>query len=61
MIDLNINDCLYPECQVKGDTGKGCEHSCPFEKQMKRPKPDWKACLASEVPGGSCQFPRCDC
>src|SRR3990167_3830337 len=24
-------------------------------------KPHWRDCLASEVPGASCQFPQCDC
>lgn len=26
-----------------------------------REKPHWRDCLASEVPGASCQFPKCDC
>jgi hypothetical protein len=37
-----------PASQIKG-------------RALKRPKPHWRDCLATEVPGASCQFPRCDC
>jgi len=32
---MDVSDCIYPECQIKGDVGKGCEHSCEHEKHMK--------------------------
>jgi hypothetical protein len=58
---MKLEDCIYPDCQIKTEFGKACEHSCEYEKTMKRAKPHWRDCLASEVAGASCQFPRCDC
>lgn len=58
---MDAHDCIYPDCQIKTEFGDKCEHSCEWEKRMKRPGPDWQDCMASELPGGSCQFPKCDC
>lgn len=58
---MEIHDCIYPDCQIKGEwLGTACEHSCEYEEKMKREKPHWRDCLATEV-HGSCQFPKCDC
>ena len=32
---MNIDDCIFPDCQIKTDYGPACEHSCPHEKQQK--------------------------
>jgi hypothetical protein len=54
--------CMFPDCQIRTELGgKACEHSCPLEAHMKRPKPHWRDCAAKEIPGGSCQFPQCGC
>ncbi len=59
---MNMDDCIHPDCLIQTDFGKACEHSCPYERGgEKKEKPSGQGCVASEVPGASCQFPRCDC
>ena len=29
-------DCMFPDCQIKTEFGKACEHSCPYEEQRKQ-------------------------
>ena len=42
--------------KVTGDHGGGL-----LTIRACRRKPHWRACLASEVTGASCQLPECDC
>lgn len=54
-------DCIYPACQIPTEFGKACEHSCEHEARAKRVKPYGRDCLAADIPGATCQFPKCDC
>ncbi len=59
-------DCMFPDCLVKTTFGCACEHSCPFESEKRNAghvpaKPYSRDCLATEVPGGTCQSPNCGC
>lgn len=61
---MDRKDCIYPDCQQVTDFGNACQHSCPYEGDAKaedRQHPGWRNCLANEVAGASCQFPKCDC
>lgn len=58
---MTQEDCIYPDCQIRTQFSKACEHSCEYEARMKRPKPHEQGCLTSQIEGGTCQFPRCDC
>lgn len=33
---MNELDCMFPDCQIKTEFGKACEHSCPYEEQRKK-------------------------
>lgn len=33
---MNDLDCIYPDCLIKTDFGKACEHSCPYEERKRK-------------------------
>ena len=47
---MDKRDCIYPDCQQVTDFGSACEHSCPYESDMKEEARQWhkeRAPLAS--------------
>lgn len=35
MTEMDKRDCIFPDCLVPTDFGHACEHSCPWEKEMR--------------------------
>lgn len=64
---MDRQDCIHPDCLILMQFGRVCEHSCPYEKEYlglidhEKPQAYSKDCLASGIPGATCQAPDCDC
>lgn len=38
---MDRRDCIFPDCQIQTDFGKGCEHSCPFQEDERQERHKW--------------------